>query len=180
MMNLYGDKMPNHPEPLTLNSKPSNLNPSTFQPFNLSTFQPLNPSTLTPSTEPMYAIPARLRRMENLHIGFWLLKDISWCMIWKELGIAMIVPTLCIAIWYTWRNRSIISELAHNLAVVFWISANSYWMISEFYGFDETPVWKEFEGKHVAVIPFGIGIAVLLYYYLVLRPREKKGQTATL
>lgn len=131
-------------------------------------------------TEPMYSIPVRLRRMENLHIAFWLLKDISWCMIWKELGIGMILPTLSIAIWYTWKNRAIISELAHNLAVVCWISANSYWMISEFYGFDEQPVWREFEGKHISVIPFAMGIAILLYYYLVLRAQEKKERPVTM
>ena len=126
--------------------------------------------------EPMYAIPARYRRMENLHIGFWLLKDISWCMIWKEFGIGMIVPTLAVAIWFTWRNRHIAPELAHNLAIVFWITANSYWMISEFLGFDEMHVWKSFEGKHLALIPFGTGILILLYYYLIQKPREKRFQ----
>jgi hypothetical protein len=36
----------------------------------------------------------------------------------------------------SWKNRHIKSELAHNLAIVFWISANAYWMISEFFHFD--------------------------------------------
>ena len=39
-----------------------------------------------------YVIPARFRKMENMHIIFWLFKDISWCMVWKVLGIAMILP----------------------------------------------------------------------------------------
>jgi hypothetical protein len=121
-----------------------------------------------------YTVPLRFRRMENLHIAFWLLKDISWCMIWKELGIAMIVPTLSVAIWFTWRNRQIVSELCHNLAIVFWITANSYWMISEFIGFDETPVWGPFEGKHGALIPFGIGILILAFYYIFKFPGEKR------
>jgi hypothetical protein len=34
----------------------------------------------------MYVNPAQYRKMENMHIIFWLFKDISWCMIWKELG----------------------------------------------------------------------------------------------
>ncbi len=129
---------------------------------------------MSPATEPMYSIPARYRRLENLHIGFWLLKDISWCMIWKEFGIAMILPTLSIAIWYTWRNRHIVPELAHNLAIVFWITANSYWMISEFVGIDEMHIWQNFEGKHIALIPFGMGIAILAWYYLLKRPVERK------
>jgi hypothetical protein len=125
------------------------------------------------STNDTYSIPAKYRRMENMHILFWLLKDISWCMIWKELGLAMIFPTLIIAIIISWRTRSVRSELAHNLAVTFWIAANSYWMISEFWGFDEVHVWNGFEGKHIAVIPFAIGILFLLNYYLF--QRWKKG-----
>ena len=50
------------------------------------------------SKENIYSIPDRFRRMENMHIIFWLLKDISWCLFWKPLGIAMIFPTLIIAI----------------------------------------------------------------------------------
>ena len=120
----------------------------------------------------MYSIPDRFRKMENLHIAFWLMKDISWCMIWKELGIAMVIPTLAVAIWITWKNNHIVSELAHNMAIVFWITANGYWMISEFFGFDEEIVWREFTGKHVALIPFAAGALTLLYYYTILRPKE--------
>ena len=123
-------------------------------------------------------MPARFRKMENLHIAFWLMKDISWCMIWKELGITMIVPTLSVAIWIAWKNRHIPSELAHNLAIVFWISANAYWMISEFYYFDSLIVWKDFTGKHLALIPFTTGALILLYYYAVQRPKELKGKHA--
>jgi hypothetical protein len=124
------------------------------------------------TNEPIYKIPARLRRMENMHIAFWLMKDISWCMIWKELGILMIVPTLSVAIWIAWKNRQIKAELAHNLAIVFWISANAYWMISEFLGFDGNLIWRDFTGKHIALIPFSIGALILLYYYIIQRPRE--------
>ena len=124
--------------------------------------------------EALYTIPARYRRMENMHIAFWLMKDISWCMLWRELGIAMIVPTLSVAIWIAWRNRQIKSELAHNLAIVFWISANAYWMISEFFEFDTVEIWGNFTGKHFALIPFSIGALILLYYYIVQRPQERK------
>lgn len=127
-----------------------------------------------------YAIPAKFRRMENMHIVFWLLKDISWCMTWQVLGIAMVIPTLTIAIVISWRTREIKAELAHNLAVAFWISANSYWMISEFFKFDEMIVWRNVTGKHLSLIPFITGSVILLYYYAVERPkafREKKPVT---
>ena len=129
---------------------------------------------MTQVKESSYIIPAKYRRMENMHIAFWLMKDISWCMIWKVLGMAMVIPTLSIAIIIAWRTRHIAAELAHNLAITFWISANSYWMISEFFGFDEMVVWREFTGKHLALIPFVTGAMLLLYYYAVQRPRELK------
>ena len=132
------------------------------------------------STEPLYQIPARYRKMENMHIIFWLLKDVSWCMIWKVLGIAMIVPTLVISIVIAWRTRSLRSELAHNLAVTFWITANSLWMISEFFGFDTIPIWHGFEGKHLSLIPFAVGILILLYYYLFQQKAEVQAQEGTL
>jgi hypothetical protein len=129
----------------------------------------------------MYVIPARFRKMENMHIIFWLLKDVSWCMIWKPLGIAMIIPTLLIAIVIAWRTRDIRSELAHNLAIVFWITANAYWMISEFLHFDTVSVWKQFEGKHLALIPFIFGICILANYYILQKPvEEREAQVATL
>lgn len=132
-------------------------------------------------TEEIYAIPAEYRKMENMHILFWLVKDISWCMDWKILGMLMIVPTLGVALVIAWRTRSLKSELAHNLAIIFWISANSYWMSSEFFGFDTMRIGTLTDGKHLAIIPFGIGLAILLYYYLVQKPREtRSAQTATL
>ena len=133
---------------------------------------------MTSSKESQYIIPARYRKMENMHVVFWLMKDISWCMVWKPLGITMIVPTLSVAIWIAWKNRYIKSELAHNLAIVFWIAANAYWMISEFLRFDSIIVWKEFTGKHLALIPFVTGALILLYYYAVQRPKELKMKKA--
>jgi hypothetical protein len=124
--------------------------------------------------QPTYSIPLSFRRMENLHIVFWLFKDISWCMIWKPLGVAMIFPTLIIAIIISIRTRHLVSELCHNVAIVFWIAANSYWMISEFLHFDGQTVTGEITYKHISVIPFGIGILILAFYYGYWKPRHKE------
>jgi hypothetical protein len=107
-----------------------------------------------------YVIPLRFRKTENLHIVFWLFKDISWCMEFKALGVLMIIPTLAIAIWVAFKNREYISETCHNLAIIFWISANSFWMCSEFFGFDETEILFGLTGKHCAMIPFILGVLV--------------------
>ena len=121
----------------------------------------------------VYEIPLRYRKMENLHIVFWLFKDISWCMIWRPLGIAMIFPTLIIAIIIMIRTRQFMSEVCHNIAIVLWISANSYWMISEFLHFDNLPLIGDITYKQVAIIPFSIGIVILGYYYIWWKPRHK-------
>jgi hypothetical protein len=114
-----------------------------------------------------YSVPARLRKLENLHILFWLVKDICWCIGFKPLGVAMVFPTLIVAIYITWKNRSIHSELAHNLAVIFWITANSMWMVFEFMERDE-------ELKNYCLIPFGTGLLILLFYYMVYSPIHRK------
>ena len=124
--------------------------------------------------ESQYIIPARYRKMENMHIVFWICKDISWCLGWKIPGMIMIVPTLTISIIIAWRTRQMISELAHNLAVSFWITANAFWMISEFFYFDEKQIWRQFEGRHLALIPFFIGVLILANYYLLQRPKENR------
>ena len=121
----------------------------------------------------VYEIPLRYRKMENLHIVFWLFKDISWCMIGRPLGIAMIFPTLIIAIIIMIRTRQFMSEVCHNIAIVLWISANSYWMISEFLHFDSIPLIGDITYKQLAIIPFSMGIAILGYYYIWWKPRHK-------
>ena len=119
------------------------------------------------STEKMYTIPDRFRKVENLHILFWLIKDICWCMSFKTAGIIMLIPTLTVAILITWQTRKLKAELYHNLAVTFWICANGYWMIIEFLGKDDTL-------RVFTVIPFVLGLLFIAIYYVFILPREKK------
>lgn len=115
----------------------------------------------------LYTIPAKFRRTENLHILFWLMKDISWAMLWKTLGMLFLVPTLAVAILITWQTRKLKAELFHNLAISFWICANGYWMIVEFFGYDE-------QLRIYTVIPFSIGLFFILSYYLYILPKERR------
>lgn len=121
-----------------------------------------------------YNIPLKYRKMENLHIVFWLFKDVAWCLGLKWLGTVMIIPTLIISIVIAYRTRQYVSELCHNLAITVWISANSYWMVSEFFGFDHKIIWGDYTFKHLAIIPFTIGILILGYYYLIWKPLHTK------
>lgn len=109
----------------------------------------------------LYQIPARYRKIENLHIVFWLIKDLAWAMLWKPLGLFMIIPTVGAALLITWQTREIKSELLHNIAVIFWILANAYWMVTEFFS-------KNDNLRYYAIIPFSLGILVIAYYYISL------------
>ncbi len=111
--------------------------------------------------------------MENLHIVFWLFKDIAWCLGIPLLGISMIVPTLIISIVISWRTRQFMSELCHNIAITVWISANSFWMVTEFFHIDTQIAFLGITYKHLAMIPFGIGVLILAFYYLIWKPRHK-------
>lgn len=121
--------------------------------------------------EKVYYIPARFRRVENLHILFWLIKDACWAMNFKTLAMLMMIPTFAVAILITWQTRYIISEFLHNLAVILWITANCTWMVGEFYGWDENLVGA-YGLRQFAIVPFLLGLGVLAYYYLVLARKK--------
>jgi Na+/citrate or Na+/malate symporter len=104
-----------------------------------------------------FAMP-KLKHYENIHILLWLLKDTCWMMHWKILGVTMIVPTvavaLIIAIHYYHEKKD---EFWVNLAVLFWITGNSYWMLCEFFNREDI--------KNYAGIPFIMGMLAVAYYY---------------
>jgi hypothetical protein len=123
------------------------------------------------SENKVYSIPTRFRRVENLHILLWLIKDACWAVNWRVLGTVMIIPTLFVAILITWQTRHILSELIHNLVVTLWITANCTWMVGEFFGWDEG-LWGDIGLRQLTVIPFSIGLLILAYYYLVLASKD--------
>jgi hypothetical protein len=97
------------------------------------------------------------RKIENLHVALWLLKDCSWVSEWKALGLLMVIPTLLVALKICWDTRGQFSDLVHNIAVALWICANTTWMIGEFYYDDGT--------RGFAKIFFYSGMALLGAYY---------------
>jgi len=98
-----------------------------------------------------------IRRVENAHVAFWLLKDFSWCTGIHWLGLLMVAPTLLLAVGLTHESRKDKADFAHNLAMCFWIAANVVWMVGEFY-FDDG-------SRRSAEVFFFAGLAVLGLYY---------------
>jgi hypothetical protein len=106
----------------------------------------------------------RVKRQENLHIVFWLIKDSCWMLEIKWLGALMAGPALFMAIMICFLTRKSL-EFYINLAIFFWISANSYWMMVEFFAGNAH--------KNLAGIPFALGfVCVGIYYYQRIRARK--------
>jgi len=77
---------------------------------------------------------------------------------WKILGITMIVPTVSVALIIAVKSlREKNDEFWINLAVLFWIGGNSFWMLCEFFNHEEI--------KNYAGIPFIIGMLSVAYFY---------------
>lgn len=102
----------------------------------------------------------KMKHFENLHIPLWLIKDTCWMMEFKTLGIAMIIPTLIVAfiiLIHSWKKKE--NEFWLNLAIIFWIAANSFWMVTEF--IDRLDI------KFYSLIPFILGMLCVIYFYLI-------------
>lgn len=119
----------------------------------------------------IYYIPYKFRRIENLHILLWLVKDACWAINLKIPALIMIIPTLWVAILISYQTRKITSEFLHNLAIDFWITANCTWMIGEFTGWDANLVGR-YGLREFSLVPFGIGLLLLGYYYLIYIRRK--------
>ncbi len=78
-------------------------------------------------------------------------------MMWRGFGMFMIIPTIGFALFITWKSRHSTSELFHNLAIIFWIIANSFWMAVDFFELEE-------KTKNFAIIPFSIGLILIVTY----------------
>lgn len=98
----------------------------------------------------------RIRKLENLHIVFWLIKDTCWMMEFKLPGVMMILPALIMAMVIVFQTRHT-ADVYINLAIFCWISANSYWMFVEFY-FNN-------QGKQLALLPFALGFVFVAFFY---------------
>ncbi len=109
------------------------------------------------------------RKLENLHILFWLIKDLCWIQDFKLAGTFMFFPTFTVALWLTFKSRHNRVDFLHNLAVSCWILANTTWMIGEFF-FDDTT-------RPIATVFFVLGIIVLSFHYLPLIWRKSSDES---
>ena len=100
----------------------------------------------------------KIHQYENLHIFLWLLKDTCWMLQWRVFGTIMIIPTIVVAVIIvikSWREKADAFWL--NIAILFWITGNAYWMLCEFLHHEEI--------KDYAGFPFVAGLICVVYFY---------------
>lgn len=107
----------------------------------------------------------KIQKYDNLHIVLWLIKDMCWS-IDNKLGVILVLPTILVSLWIFSKSKNI-SAWYHNLAVCFWITANSLWMVSELFKFEDVT-------KPYVIILFIIGLIILAFYYLKYSIKWKK------
>jgi hypothetical protein len=117
---------------------------------------------------------AGTKRLENLHIAVWLLKDYSWCATTRWLGLLMVIPTIGLAIHLAYQTRRDAEDFIHNLAVVCWLAANVTWMTGEFYFNDGTRPFARgffYAGLGLLALHYGWGaLAALKRRFGAVRP----------
>lgn len=105
----------------------------------------------------------KLRKFENFHIVLWLIKDSCWVLKWSVLGSIMAFPAIVLAIFLTVICKKQPALFYPNMAVTFWITANSIWMFSEFYNLNlET----------AAIVFFCFGLLSIGWYYIKYRQAD--------
>lgn len=121
------------------------------------------PADKTPTQSTIHVAPG-FRWLENAHILLWLIKDTCWALEWKPGGVIMIFPTVSVAFYLMWKSRKVRAELYHNIAVCFWILANSTWMVGEF---------NDSDFRIYAAGLFGCGLVVLAVYYIFFFKKDR-------
>lgn len=94
------------------------------------------------------------RDYENVHVLFWLGKDIAWNGGYQALWVMFAVPTTLIALEFvlvTFLTKQTFIDHMHYLAQLLWVSANLVWAIGELWHLDsdepyvvasEKPSWR--------------------------------------
>lgn len=88
----------------------------------------------------------------------WLLKDILWLQEKTLAAMMMIIPTVGVSLILTFQSYKNKEGFYLNFAILFWIIANSIWMVDEFYALDV---------RWMTSISFGMGILIMLFYYII-------------
>ena len=102
--------------------------------------------------------------ISDLHYPLWLLKDFMWMAGLPVLSLILAIPTIVISVYMTIITAH--KQQVENKIILSWLSANTFWMCSEQFG------WQV---RWIAYILFGLGILQLLFYIPYLLGKKGNG-----
>lgn len=83
---------------------------------------------------------------------------------YQTMGLLIAIPTFSMALYLVISTRNLLTLFFPNLSVLFWISANVWWMCGEFF---------EFEFKPACLILFISGVIAITYHFIKVYKRAK-------
>ena len=95
----------------------------------------------------------RQKTISDLHYPLWLLKDFFWMASMPILSLILAIPAILISLWMCMMTAD--KALSENKMILWWLIANTNWMIAE--KFETNTYW-------LAYIFFGIGIIEMILY----------------
>ncbi len=91
--------------------------------------------------------------ISDLHFPLWLLKDFLWMADLPIFSLILAIPAILVSFWLCMMTAG--KSLSENKMILFWLLANTSWMISE--KFDLNTLW-------MAYIFFSVGIIEIILY----------------
>ena len=120
------------------------------------------------------------RGLDNIHIYFWITKDLCWVQSWFIAGVIIGSMACLYALFLTFRAaiwRKSISEFWIKMSEFMWLFSNFWWMIGELHDdhhgyFEDHDKSIVDEYTHQAGIMFIATLIWISLYYIILKPME--------
>lgn len=109
-----------------------------------------------------------VRYVENIHLYFWLLKDLAWALDYKEMGITfglIAILWLGILFYYAIRAKST-EEIYFLVPTSLWLIGNYLWMQGELENNDDA-IGRP-NGKYCMIS----GMVIIIFYYAFLHTKN--------
>jgi lysylphosphatidylglycerol synthetase-like protein (DUF2156 family) len=99
--------------------------------------------------KPRFSYFRNFRQYENIHMMFWLAKDLAWNETKIILWFLFLVPTIAASTDFfiiASKEKNTVIEMAHYASTITWVLGNVVWALGEFFYDDyDSPIklWKE-------------------------------------
>ena len=77
-------------------------------------------------------------KINTMHVFFWLVKDMCWCLHLTALATLMVFPTVSLTGYILFTQKESREE---NLILTCWVMMNVFWMLHELHGTSKSPIY---------------------------------------